>query len=439
MKHLVPTLSAIAIMGMAPAFGASIADDLSIKPKAQIQLRAQFGASGTDTAGLDRNLFNGAQGDTEAARFSVRRARFGAEAKNNTGWFAVFQIRAGERADAGARSTYVNKNVVNAPTGSTSTDVDPNTAGIQIFQDNTLETGNNKTRTAELYYANISKTWKQDGFDIEVHGGLDKPFNNESSISSSRYLLPMDRANAHFTEYRDVGIGAKSFIADVVRFGFDIQNGGTTLSPDTNSDAAGLFTSFRIEFAPGKDFMPDRKMESWAGAEGHHLLVGFDYQNDADRLTTVSASNDAKTSVVTIGPDILYHFNGLSVLADLRMRTTEVENSNNTSVDDVKGQVWTVQAGYAIPLEMGFAVEPAIRISEVDLNKDVDNEGPNPFNQGEYRAGQSGTEFTIGVNAYWNGHANKTQLAYTSWQGEEPDSGDKADAKIITLQHQVTF
>jgi hypothetical protein len=425
-KHLVPTLSAIAIMGMAPAFGASIADDLSIKPKTQIQVRAQFGASGTDTAGNDRNIYNGAQGDTEAARFSVRRARFGAEAKNNTGWFAVFQIRAGERADAGARSTYVS---AISTTGSPVTAVNATNSDLTT----------NKTRTAELYYANVSKTWKQDGFDIEVHGGLDKPFNNESSISSSRYLLPMDRANAHFTEYRDVGIGAKSFIADMVRVGFDIQNGGTTLSPDTNSDAAGLFTSFRIEFAPGKDFMPDRKMESWAGAEGHHLLFGFDYQSDSDRLTTVSAANDAKTSVVTIGPDLLYHFNGLSVLADLRMRTTEVENSNNTSVDDVKGQVWTVQAGYAFPLEAGFAIEPAFRLSEVDLNKDVDTEGPVPFNQGEYRAGQSGTEFTIGVNAYWNGHANKTQLAYTSWQGEEPVSGDKADAKVITLQHQVTF
>ena len=465
MKHLVPTLSAIAIMGMAPAFGASIADDLSIKPKAQIQLRAQFGASGTNTAGDDFNLYNGAQGDTEAARFSVRRARFGAEAKNNTGWFAVFQLRAGERADAGARSTYVSAIATTTTTAGNVTAVTPTNT----------ELTSNKTRTAELYYANVSKTWKQEGFDIEVHGGLDKPFNNESTISSSRSLLPMDRANAHFTEYRDVGIGAKSFIADMVRVGFDIQNGSTTLSPDANSDAAGLFTSFRVEFSPGKDFMPERKQESWAGAEGHHILIGFDYQSDADKINSVSGglgnstANDQKQTVTTIGPDILYHFNGLSALADLRMRTTKGENSLSTAaapfgfsdpskprVDEIKGQVWTIQAGYAIPLEAGFAIEPAIRFSKVDLNKDDDTEGPNPFNQGEYRAGQSGSEFTIGVNAYWNGHANKTQLAYTSWVGEEgfnnPATGngptnnlgtavpaDKAKASIITLQHQVTF
>ena len=434
MKHIAPTLTAIALMGAAPAFGASIADDLVIKPKAQIQVRAQFGAGASNTAGDDFNIYNGATGDTESVRFSIRRARFGAEAKNSTGWFGVFQIRAGERVDAGARSTYiasVTPTVVGgAVTGVTTT---------------TGDYATNKTRTAELYYANIGKTWKQDSFEVEVRGGLDKPFNGESSISSSNFLFPMDRPNAAWTEYRDTGIGAKVFVAEMVRVGFDVQNGTTTLSPDANSEAAGLFTSFRLELSPGKDFMPAKKTESFYGSEGHHLVLGFDYQNDDGRLTTVSgasapAGNDATTSVSTLGPDLLYHFNGLTALADLRMRTTKVENSVGASPDDVKGQVWTIQAAYAVPLEAGFAIEPAARFSKIDLNKDNDEEGPNPFNQGEYRTGQSGTEFTIGINAYWNGHANKTQLAYTSWKGEDAAAGaDAADAHVITLQQQVTF
>ena len=416
-------------MGALPAFGASIADDLTIKPKAQIQVRAQLGASGTNTAGQDVNIFNGAQGDTESARFSVRRARFGAEAKNTTGWSAVFQIRAGERADAGARSTYVaTVTTTGTPAVTTTT---------------TGDFSNNKTRTAELYYANVTKLFKPtEGFDIDVHMGLDKPFNGESSISSSGYLFPMDRPNAHFTEYRDTGIGTKAMIAEMVRVGFDVQNGSTTLSPDTNSDSAGLFTSARIEFAPGKDLMPAKKYESWAGAEGQHLVIGFDYLKDSNKLAVVSAANDQDVSVVTIGPDILYHFNGLTALADLRMRTTKTDNSSGASVDDIKGQVWTIQAAYAIPMEQGFAIEPALRFSKIDLNKDVDQEGGAPFNQGEYRTGASGTEFTFGVNAYWNSHANKTQLAYTNWTGEEGTTsatGDKAKAHVITLQHQVTF
>lgn len=405
MKHIAPTLTAIALMGAAPAFGASIADDLVIKPKAQIQVRAQFGDGASNTAGDDFNIYNGATGDSPSAKFSVRRARFGVEAKNSTGWFGVFQIRAGERVDSGSAAT-------------------------------------SKTRTAELYYANIGKMWKQDGFEIDVHGGLDKPFNGESSISSSAFLFPMDRPNAHWIENRDTGVGSKATIAEMVRVGVDVQNGSTIINQDADSEAGGLATSFRVELSPGKDFMPSKKLESFAGAEGHHLVVGFDYQSDADALTAVAAApgNDQTTSRTTIGPDILYHWNGLTALADLRMRTTEVENSVGASPDDVKGQVWTIQAAYAIPLEAGFAIEPAVRFSQIDLNKDNEEEGPNPFNQGEYRAGQSGTEFTIGVNAYWNGHANKTQLAYTSWKGEDAAAGaDAADAHVITLQQQVTF
>lgn len=408
MKHIAPTLTAIALMGAAPAFGASIADDLVIKPKAQIQVRAQFGAGASNTTGDDVNIYNGAAGDTENAKFSVRRARFGAEAKNSTGWFGVFQIRAGERVDAG-----------------------------------TAAAGANKARTAELYYANIGKTFKQDGFEIEIRGGLDKPFNGESSISSSNFLFPMDRPNSHWIEVRDTGVGAKAFIAEMVRVGVDVQNGSTALNQDAQSGAAGLFTSFRIELAPGREYMPAKKMESFAGSEGHHLVIGFDYQNDADALTAVNAGagNDQTTSRATIGPDILYHFNGLTALADLRMRTTKVENSVGASPDDVKGQVWTIQAAYAVPLEAGFAVEPAIRFSKIDLDKDdPTTESVGTFNQGEYRTGASGSEFTIGVNAYWNGHANKTQLSYTSWKGEHEGSGtEKADAHVITLQQQVLF
>ncbi len=408
MKHTVPTLTALAAFAVigTPAFGASIADDLVIKPKTQIQVRAQFGAAGTTTTGADYNPFNGAVGDTETARFSVRRARFGAEAKNTTGWSAVFQIRAGERADAVAGGI--------APAAA-------------------------KARAAELYYANVTKVFKADGYEIDIHGGLDKPFNAESSISSSGYLMAMDRPNAHWTEVRDVGIGSKGLFAEIVRAGFDIQNNQGANNQDANSDANGLFTSFRVEFAPGKQYMPSKKLESWAGQEGQHIVIGFDYQNDADRLTTVGA-NDQKTSVQTIGPDVLVHFDGLTALADLRMRTTKVENQTGASPADVKGQVYTVQAGYAFPFEQGFAIEPALRISKIDLNKDVDGDNSGTIDQGEYRTNRSGNELTFGVNAYWNGHANKTQLSYTSFTGEEGNAGtEKMKAHIITLQQQVTF
>ena len=408
MKYLVPSLL---ILAGAPVFGASIADDLVIKPKVQIQMRGQFAASGTNAAGADTSIYNGATGDTEAARFSVRRARFGAEATNSTGWTGVFQIRAGERADA---------------------------------------TGNagSATRTAELYYANAAKVFKVEGADIDVHGGLDKPFNRESSISSSTFLLPMDNPILARIEMRSVGVGAKALIQDLVRVGFDIQNGNSTVAQDTDSGAPGLFYSGRIEFAPSKEMMPAKGMESWAGAPGTHLVVGLDAQSQNKQITavgpgtTVTAGirNDDKTvTTTTVGPDVLFHFDGLSALAAYRMRTAKQENSASTAPDDIKGSMFSIQAGYAVPLDNGLVLEPALRFSKIDNDKDVDGDANAVFGSGEYTGSNSGTEFSIGVNAYWNGHKNKTMLAFTSFTGESPAIGDAAKAKVITLQHQLTF
>lgn len=398
MKYLVPSLL---ILAGAPVFGASIADDLVIKPKVQIQMRGQFGASGTSSTGADTSIYNGATGDTEKARFSVRRARFGAEATNSTGWTGVFQIRAGERTDATAN-------------------------------------GGGTARTAELYYANAAKVFKVEGADIDVHGGLDKPFNQESSISSSTFLLPMDNPVMALVEMRAVGVGAKALIQDIVRVGFDVQNGNTTAVQDTNTGAPGLFISGRAEFAPSKEMMPAKKMESWAGAPGTHLVIGIDVQSQNKRITGAGVDYTS-TTTTTLGPDATFHFDGLSAMALYRMRTTKEERGTSKAKDDQKGSMFSLQAGYAVPLENGLVLEPALRFSKIDLDKDIDGDNNTVFGQGEYLGGSSGTEFSVGVNAYWNGHKNKTMLAFTSFTGESPTTGDASKAKVITLQHQLLF
>lgn len=433
MKHLAPTLATLAVVGLAPAVhGATIADDLTIKPKAVVQARAQFGADATNTAGQDWNLYNGAVGETEAARFSIRRARFGAEAKNTTGWKGVIQFRGGERYDAGARGTYVTR--------ATTTTALTDTNDADALQNNTVVTGvttstSDQPRTIELYYANIAKAFKTGAFEHELSIGLDKPFNNESSISSSAFLFPSDRPIAHAIEYRSVGLGYQLNAMETVRFGANIQNGkgwGYTSA----DESTGMFYSFRVEASPGKDYMPKKKQESYCGAEGTHLLIGFDMQKDADYLNSTGTT---QTSVTTLGPDLLVHWNGLTLLAEYRARTSETETIASGASTDFKGTLLGVQAGFAFLMDAGFAIEPAIRFGKVDLDKDNDSEGPNPFDQGEYRAGQSGAEWGIGVNFYWNGMSNKTQVAFNSWQGEEAAAGDKSKARIFTIQQQVTF
>lgn len=448
MKHTVPTLTALALMGAIPAFGASIADDLVIKPAAQLQLRAQIGAGGSGANGDDYNIYGGSTGlgtDTEqndTARFSLRRARFGVSAKNSTGWDALFQIRAGERADAG--------------TGATS------------------------NQPVTLYYANIGKTFKEDTVEQRLHIGLDKAFNGESSISSSTYMFPNDRAIANLIEYRAIGVGY-TIKNEFIKAGVDVMNGGgwSNFSDAKAAPAAtatvnggfgpasqgvnnssetkpGLFFSGRIEFAPGAEYMPAKKMESFAGAEGTHVVIGFDIQDDNKNLVAAAGNGGtaAKTidqTTVILGPDVLVHWNSLSALIDYRVISVKQNVSAGATAaapldaaDDVKGSAFGIQAGYAIPLDAGFVIEPAIRFHKVDLNKDLDEGAVTIYKNGEWQAGQvSGSEFDIGLNFYWNGNANKTQIEYSSWKGEDSAAAapnDSApDAHVISIQQQVTF
>ncbi len=434
MKYTVPTLTALALMGTIPAFGASIADDLSIKPKVQIQARAQLGANGSGTNGDEYNIYTGANGLNDVMRLSLRRARFGASAKNSTGWDAEFLVRAGERSDAG--------------------------------------TGAGSAQTVNLYYGYIGKSFKTDALEHRVAIGLNKPFNGESSISSSTYMFPNDRAVANLIEFRGQEVGY-TIKHELLKFGFDIANGGNWSNfsnvglGDDNGSAGGIyapspqgaktsvdtrpgtFFSGRIEFSPGADFMPAKKSESFAGAEGHHIVIGLDVQSDQKDQVDTTATRSVRQTTTMYGPDALFHFNSISAIADYRLIQTKQSvdggtPANSTAAGNVDGYAYDIRFGYALPLESGLIVEPAIGYGVVNLNKNLDEGGvaAHLYKQGEWQAGQvSGSQFELGVNLYWNGHANKTQIAYTKWNAEENASvnGDSPDASVFTIQQQVTF
>jgi hypothetical protein len=421
-------------MGTIPAFGASIADDLSIKPKVQIQARAQLGANGSGTNGDEYNIYTGANGLNDVMRLSLRRARFGASAKNSTGWDAEFLVRAGERSDAG--------------------------------------TGAGSAQTVNLYYGYIGKSFKTDALEHRVAIGLNKPFNGESSISSSTYMFPNDRAVANLIEFRGQEVGY-TIKHELLKFGFDIANGGNWSNfsnvglGDDNGSAGGIyapspqgaktsvdtrpgtFFSGRIEFSPGADFMPAKKSESFAGAEGHHIVIGLDVQSDQKDQVDTTATRSVRQTTTMYGPDALFHFNSISAIADYRLIQTKQSvdggtPANSTAAGNVDGYAYDIRFGYALPLESGLIVEPAIGYGVVNLNKNLDEGGvaAHLYKQGEWQAGQvSGSQFELGVNLYWNGHANKTQIAYTKWNAEENASvnGDSPDASVFTIQQQVTF
>ncbi|HEX3135023.1 MAG TPA: hypothetical protein VHX44_15770 [Planctomycetota bacterium] len=422
MKHPVKTLAALAILGaVAPsAHAMSIKDDVvSLKLTGNIQFRASLLNDASDTGATagtsgDYDPLRGTSGQSaEAARFDIRRARLGFVAKMGD-WTGNITLRA---------------------------------------EKNDTSIGANGGRAVQLYYANIARDFKEGDMVHQIRMGLDKSFHAESTQSSSTFLFPTDTIVDEKVEKRGVGIGYR-FNMPFLHFGADLHNNSTgTKDGDFNNaasgDTNGLFYSARIEFAPGAEFMPDKRMHSFYGKEGTHLVIGLDAQWDMGNLdagntagAALAGTTYSKKDTFTWGPDVLFHWNGLTALAELRMRSASFDDTNTAngatdSRDDLKSMYWDIQAGYTFPTEY-CGIEPAIGYMVTDNNTDNDNEvvaytviaGPASIDNGA-----SGTTLNVDVNFYWNGHDNKTQIAYQNWKAEDGDG----DASIIRIQHQINF
>lgn len=404
--RIAPSLAALALIGatVPAAHALSIKDDtVSVGVKVQLQTRGQFLNDADNAAGEAYDPLRDQNGDAEAARFYIRRARMGLAAKYGD-WRGNFQIRAGEGADR---------------------------AGLD------------STRGVQLYYANGAYVFKTGEIEHDVHFGLDKPFNSESSISSSAQLFPTDRLIAQTIEVRNVGLGY-GLRSAFVNFGVDVMNNSTTTKDAQAGNGTGAeetngyFFSGRIEIMPGKEFNPGKRQESYVGKEGTHLVLGLDLQQDNGNLSgTPAATFEYRIQdTFTWGPDLLVHWNNITFLAEYRMRSTDLEDvddpTSNTSASDFDGRFWNVQLGYAFPLESGTVIEPAIRFAERDDNTDVDESSVYGASNDN---GASGTTLDVGLNVYFAGHGNKVQLAYQSWEAEEGDG----TASIVRLQHQLNF
>ena len=429
MKNIAPSLAALALAGIAatPSFGASVADDLQIKVKGVIQARATVGANATDATGGDQDFYNtnnaagtAASTQSEDVRFGIRRARLAFDATNSTGWFANTTIRA------------------------------------ETIE---LSGSNNNAQSVNIYYAYIGKRFKGEVIEQELKLGLDKPFNNEGSISSSNQLFGVARPLATMIDFQREPGASYRVAAPFLRAGVDVQNSTNLTRASTAAGAnrgnldrkPSPFTSFRIEVAPGADFMPAKKTESWAGVEGKAALLGFEWQDSGNTY----AVNNQERSLQVFGPDLLAHYNGLSFLAEYRWSKISSESTLGAlpagQTDAIKGKSWDAQLGYAIPLENGLVVEPALGYSIVNMNKDVDESSTwglnasrdnNVANPAGFLTGGlvgtnfgSGSQVNAGINLYWNGHANKTQIGYMNWKAEDGD----AKAHAFYVQQQVTF
>lgn len=413
--------------------------DIVIKVRGSFQGRATVGGRATDNTGANQDYYagNAANGsESESARLALRRTRLTVDGRSASGWYANVTLRADNVGTSGVAST-----------------------GAQ---------------TIGFYQGFFGKTFKSGDYEHDLKFGLDKIYNNDSSISTTTLAFPGDRSIATLiSAQREIGL-AYQFRAPFLRAGFDIQDnpnltrnaaapsavGNNSVANTGNYDGRPTpATSARIEFSPGAEYLPKKKQESYVGAYGTEALLGFDWQNSGK---TFAVSNEARNLTI-YGPDLLVHHDAITFLAEYRFSSLQRDATagafGSQELEKLDGRHWNAQIAYAVPLDAGFTIEPAFRYSVTDWAKDIDersqwgvnssrdNNGITPTNllsqgnltdsavaSGSTNLG-SGNQFDIGLNLYWNGHANKTQISYSRWTAEKGDGA----AQAVIIQHQIQF
>lgn len=386
MKHTSPTLLALAaILAVPSAYALDVKDDdVKMGLAVRIQARAEVNDAENAAGALyDANTGNLHGGDP--VDFYLHRVRFAVKGNWKNDYFFNVTMAADSTAAKGANfqayETYIGYKMKDEASGLT-----------HSFQ----------TGLANAFFNGIAHAY-----------------------SSSEFLFPGGRATELMLASRGVGI-AYMLTAPVGRFGIDIQNN----IGDSATKQDGLFYSARLELTPPGEMGIKKTTESFLGKEGKGILVALGYGSNVRDRTTVAAG----VTTTSYGVEVLGHFDGLTALAEFRTQTAE-NMTPNASPKETKGEVWLVQAGYALPLYDGV-IEPAIRYTAIDLNKDNDTENA-VFGKKDY--GNSGTQIDVGVNYYIHGHNNKVQVAYTNWTGEENAAGDEASADIYRVQWQLNF
>lgn len=406
-----PTLSALALAGaLAPmAHAVSIKDDvMSLGIGMRLQTRAEL-AQADNATGDDWNVAGGANGENDTLDFSVRRFYVTLDGKYGADWRFKGTIFT-ERVDTGQ---------------------------------------SNQNRGINIRYAWVERIFKHDEkWSSAVHVGLDKPYNvNEADyVSSSVMLLPYKRAAAeHFLRPRGVGVGYR-LVGNILAAAVDVQNNTNAARDLTQSggvgnenldEGEGFAYSARVEFSISPDWFTTKRAESYAGAEGQHLVFGLSYGvNDGALVHGAAPAGDLMVTTTLLGADVLFHWDAITALISYHAQDVETEltGAGTAAETDIDGTIIAAQVGYAFKLDGGTVIEPAVRYQIIDLDTDNDDEAV-VYGAASAENGRSGDQIDLGVNVYFSGHSNKLQLGYQMWNAEDGDG----QANVLRLQHQLNF
>ena len=325
-----------------------------------------------------------------------------------------------------------------------------------LAADNAAKTGTAATVT--LFDAFVGKKFVSGDVSHTIVAGKKNAWFYTGNFNQATGLFPSFRPTVPVGAPNNVGLSYR-LDAPFIRFGADVLNNvGTGFASSTALGAAGddnanastnegegLWYSGRVEITGQGDWASGWQ-ESFAGKPGHGFVIGLEAAGDSkDRLADVNGAvvgNQPGHATATIfGFEGMLHVDSLTAVADFRVQRTSFVTDAGADVDAISSQTFTIQAGYAFPTGAAWVpvVEPALRFSKIDNNKDNSNEGAN-YGAADY--GASGRQIEIGMNAFFNGHKNKLAIEYVNWVGEEGAAApnDSAPtAHILRIQQQLWF
>lgn len=257
--------------------------------------------------------------------------------------------------------------------------------------------------------------------NFELWAGQTKlPGNRERVISSSK-LQFVDRSlvNSKFNIDRDAGVQLRHYISAgdfIIREVFSVSNGeGRNFTAD---NIAGYDYTGRIEILPfgkfaskGDYFGSDLKRESKPKLA---IGVSYDYNEGATRqrgqLGDYFDSDFAERDLKTVFADLMFKYNGLSIMAEYVNKTTSNPVVYLDELQTLKeGSFYT---GSGTNLQMGYLFE-----NNVELGIRYTNVVP------EAATGRSElNQYTVGASKYVIGHSLKVQTDFTYLiEGTSPD------------------
>lgn len=234
----------------------------------------------------------------------------------------------------------------------------------------------------------------------------------ELTSSGSQQFVDRSNVSTAFARGRDIGVQLWGTPNDgKIDWRIGVANGnGRTVSRNDNDK---LQLNARLQWAP---FGDTKYTESDFEYTDRLLFsVAVAYENNTREVAAAGSTVAHQNEQTILAYDAVLKFKGFSLFGEYFDR----ENDRNKNLSDFDDSGYVIQAGYFI-VPQHFEV--AVRLSELDPNKNRDNDVR--------------SENGIALNYFWNKHPHKLQLDYR--QIEDDARANSKDSEI-RLQYQLIF